>query len=114
MLTSPQVVRMRSQLQEFVESFAAELGRSERRHWCGKYLEGLLVEGERKSIEPMAARVNGGDEQAMQQFVNQSPWDYEAADRSGCAASPERNRRGVVRQLVCGGRNGRKETEVGC
>jgi SRSO17 transposase len=69
---------MRSQLQEFVESFAAELGRSERRHWCGKYLEGLLVEGERKSIEPMAARVNGGDEQAMQQFVNQSPWDYEA------------------------------------
>src|ERR1022692_4489207 len=78
MLTSPQVVRMRSQLQEFVESFAAELGRSERRHWCGKYLEGLLVEGERKSIEPMAARVNGGDEQAMQQFVNQSPWDYEA------------------------------------
>jgi SRSO17 transposase len=51
--------------------------RSERRHWCGKYLEGLLREGERKSIEPLAARV-GGDEQALQQFVNQSPWDHTA------------------------------------
>ncbi|MEJ1972236.1 MAG: IS701 family transposase [Lacunisphaera sp.] len=65
------------QLQDFVEEFADELGRGERRQWCGKYLEGLLREGERKSIEPLAARV-GGDHQAMQQFVNQSPWDHRA------------------------------------
>src|SRR5579871_690082 len=39
-------------------------------------MEGLLREGERKSIEPMAARV-GGNDQALQQFVNQSPWDHE-------------------------------------
>ena len=26
-------------------------------------------------IEPMAARLDGGDEQCLQQFVNQSPWD---------------------------------------
>jgi SRSO17 transposase len=78
MMTAQQVTRIRRQLQEFVESFAPELGRSERRHWCGKYLEGLLIEGERKSIEPMAARVSGGDEQAMQQFVNQSPWEHAA------------------------------------
>ena len=77
-MTAKQVVQIRRQLQEYVESFAPELGRSERRHWCGKYLEGLLIEGERKSIEPMADRVSGGDEQAMQQFVNQSPWDHEA------------------------------------
>jgi SRSO17 transposase len=37
----------------------------------------VLREGERKSIEPMAARI-GGDEQALQQFVSQSPWDHEA------------------------------------
>jgi SRSO17 transposase len=36
------------------------------------YLSGLLLDGERKSIEPMAARLPG-NEQAMQQFVNQSP-----------------------------------------
>jgi SRSO17 transposase len=77
MMTSRQVTALRQQLQDFVGEFAAELDRSERRHWCGKYLEGLLREGERKSIEPLAARV-GGDEQAIQQFVNQSPWDHQA------------------------------------
>ena len=75
MMTAKQVGAIRQQLQDFVGEFAGELGRSERRHWCGKYLEGLLREGERKSIEPLAARV-GGDEQALQQFVNQSPWDH--------------------------------------
>jgi SRSO17 transposase len=77
MMTARQIKQVRNQLADFVEEFAGELGRSERRHWCGKYLEGLLREGERKSIEPMSARV-GGDEQALQQFVNQSPWDHEA------------------------------------
>lgn len=77
MMKAKQVTALRQQLLDFVEDFAAELGRSERRYWCGKYIEGLLQEGERKSIEPLAARV-GGDEQAMQQFVNQSPWDHEA------------------------------------
>ena len=77
MMTAHQIMRIRQQLQDFVEDFAADLGRSERRHWCGKYIEGLLREGERKSIEPMAARIDG-DEQALQQFVSQSPWDHEA------------------------------------
>lgn len=39
------------------------------------YLHGLLLDGERKSIEPLSRRVPGGDEQRLQQFVNQSPWD---------------------------------------
>lgn len=77
MMTAHQIMRIRQQLQDFVEDFAADLGRSERRHWCGKYIEGLLREGERKSIEPVAARIDG-DEQALQQFVSQSPWDHEA------------------------------------
>src|SRR3954453_6552333 len=51
--------------------------------WSGVYLRGLLEDGERKSIEPIAARVPRppqlqgirDPEQALQQFVNQSPWD---------------------------------------
>src|SRR5918992_4440610 len=39
------------------------------------YLHGLLLDGERKSIEPLSRRVPGGNEQSLQQFVNQSPWD---------------------------------------
>src|SRR5512135_952754 len=51
--------------------------------WSGVYLRGLLEDGQRKSIEPMAHRVPRpadllhirDPEQALQQFVNQSPWD---------------------------------------
>jgi SRSO17 transposase len=39
------------------------------------YLHGLLLDGERKSIEPLSRRVPGGSEQNLQQFINQSPWD---------------------------------------
>jgi SRSO17 transposase len=69
--------RVEQELGAFVEDFAAELGRSERRYWCKLYVTGLLLDGERKSIEPMAQRVPGGNEQALQQFVNQSPWAHE-------------------------------------
>lgn len=93
-MTAKQVGKLREQLRSFVEEFASELGRSERRHWCGKYLEGLLREGERKSIEPLAARV-GGDEQALQQFVNQSPWEH--------AAVLHRLRQQMQRQADAGG-----------
>ena len=44
-------------LSDFLHELVAPLGRSERRHWARKYLEGLLLDGDRKSIEPMAARV---------------------------------------------------------
>jgi SRSO17 transposase len=37
----------------------------------------LLLDGERKSVEPMARRL-GVDDQALQQFINQSPWDDQA------------------------------------
>ena len=48
--------------------------------WCGVYLRGLLREGERKSIEPLASRVSlpaalgpvADPEQALQQFAGQS------------------------------------------
>lgn len=58
----------------FLEELVEPMGRSERRHWACVYVEGLLLDGERKSIEPIAART-GGDSQALQQFVGQSPWD---------------------------------------
>lgn len=63
-------------LSEFVDRFAGPLGRCDRWHWCKLYLSGLLLDGDRKSIEPLARRVRGGNVQAMQQFVNQSPWDH--------------------------------------
>jgi len=63
------------ELVAYVEQFRAQLGRSERRRNCAQYLSGLILPGERKSIEPIASRVVGSDAQSLQQFVNQSPWD---------------------------------------
>ena len=35
------------------------------------------MEGGRKSIEPLAGRVEGADVQSLRQFVGQSPWAVE-------------------------------------
>jgi SRSO17 transposase len=59
---------------EFLEPLVAELGRSERREGATLYVQGLLMPGERKSIEPMAERL-GTDSQKLQQFIADSPWD---------------------------------------
>lgn len=67
----------RERLQGYLEELFGALGRSERRHWGSVYVRGLLLDGERKSIEPMARRMPDGDVQALQQFINQSPWPYE-------------------------------------
>lgn len=74
-MKSRELAAAASRLSSFVEQFASCFGRRDRRHWCKVYLSGLVLDGERKSIEPMATRVRGGNEQALQQFVNQSPWD---------------------------------------
>lgn len=52
------------------------LGRKERRHWGCLYVRGLLLDGERKSIGAMLSRLPDGNEQNLQQFVNQSPWPW--------------------------------------
>jgi SRSO17 transposase len=41
-------------------------------------VHGLLLDGERKSIEPMASRIAGAEVQALRQLVGQSPWAVEA------------------------------------
>ena len=41
--------------------FLVRLGRVEQRRWAPVCLQGLLGPGERKSVEPMAARVAPGD-----------------------------------------------------
>jgi SRSO17 transposase len=46
-----------------------------RRYWAPLYLRGLLLPGERKSIEPIAERVAPGHEQELRHFVTESAWD---------------------------------------
>ena len=65
-----------------MEDIVRHMGRQERRHYAEVYIRGLLMDGERKSIEPMAHRLPDGDVQALQQFVNQSPWSYQTVRAS--------------------------------
>jgi SRSO17 transposase len=80
-VTSKTLGALDRRLSDFLHELVAPMGRSERRHWARKYLEGLLLDGERKSIEPMAARV-GADVQALRQFAGQSPWAVEEVQRA--------------------------------
>ena len=76
-MTNNQLAQCRKRLEHFLADLVAPLGRSERRHWADVYVRGLLLDGERKSIEPLATRVPDGNVQALQQLVGQSPWDWE-------------------------------------
>jgi SRSO17 transposase len=73
-MTPKQFAGVQGRLDEFLEDLVEPIGRSERRHWAGVYVQGLLLDGARKSVQPMAARIEGADEQALNQFLNQSPW----------------------------------------
>ena len=75
-MTDAQVERCRKRLEQFLVDLLPPVGRSERRHWGSVYVRGLLLNGDRKSIEPMAARLPEGNIQAMQQFIGQSPWEW--------------------------------------
>ena len=69
----------------FLTEMLAPLGRKDRRQWGGVYLRGLLLEGERKSAGAMAARLPDGNEQSLQQFLHQSPWDWQPLWRQRAA-----------------------------
>ena len=72
-----ELAQARGELVAFAAEMFASLPRSDQRRWGETYLRGLMLDGRRKSIEPMAARLADGDEQCLQQFVNQSPWEWE-------------------------------------
>lgn len=67
--------QVRGRLVEFAAEMFERMQRKDQRRWGEVYLRGLMLDGKRKSIEPMAERLSDGDEQCLQQFVNQSPWE---------------------------------------
>jgi len=64
---------------EYVERLTVALGHADRREPMRAYLTGLCLPGERKSIEPMAARIDPrhvrARHQSMHHFVANAPWD---------------------------------------
>ena len=69
---------------EFVEwmaPFWAALRDRRRERWAPVYVRGLLGSGERKSIEPLAARTAPADYQQLHHFVSGSCWDAAPLER---------------------------------
>src|SRR3972149_6103670 len=69
----------------YVARLAAVLGHRDRHEPLRAYVTGLCLPGERKSIEPMAARVDPrhvrARHQSMHHFVADAPWDAAAVLR---------------------------------
>src|SRR5919202_3745816 len=61
-------------LERWLGPFLERLRRQAQRRWAPVYLKGLILPGERKSVEPLAARVAPGDVQQLHHFVSASPW----------------------------------------
>src|SRR3954463_16837316 len=70
-----EIERLRGDLGEFVAEVFSSLKRKDQRAKGDCYLRGLMLDGRRKSIQAMAERLPDGNEQNLQQFVNQSTWD---------------------------------------
>ncbi len=67
-----------ARLDGFLERLTPSLGRPDRRRQARTYVAGLLLEGERKSVQPLAGRLGATDNgQALHHFVAHSPWAHE-------------------------------------
>jgi SRSO17 transposase len=62
-------------LDGWLEPFLDVMGRKTRRAWAPFYLRGLLGPGERKSLQPMAARLGLPGHDQLQHFVASTAWD---------------------------------------
>lgn len=66
---------VRPRLEAFAAEMFAGLPRSDQRAKGELYVRGLMLDGQRKSMQPMAERL-GVDYQQLQQFVSSSTWDH--------------------------------------
>jgi SRSO17 transposase len=75
---------VKERLEEFGREVLAEaMNRPAQMENGGLYLRGLIEEGKRKSLEPMADRLGAdANYQSMQQFLTDSPWDPAAVVRA--------------------------------
>src|SRR3712207_3090679 len=62
-------------LETWLEPFLARLGHPARRRMCPLYVAGLIGPGERKSLQPIAARVAPADYDQLHHFITVGPWD---------------------------------------
>ena len=63
------------ELMQWLEPFLARLGHKRRRQMCPLYVAGLIGPGERKSMEPIAARLAPDRYDRLHHFISSGVWD---------------------------------------
>ena len=61
-------------LERWLAPFLARLGHKARKRMLPLYVEGLIGPGDRKSVEPMAARLAAGDYDQLHHFISSGVW----------------------------------------
>src|SRR5947208_15491004 len=79
-MTPEEMAQVRPRLVAFAAEMLGGLARSDQRATGELYVRGLLLDGQRKSMQPMAERL-GVDHQRLQQFMTSSTWDFTAVRR---------------------------------
>lgn len=74
----------RTELERWLEPFLAGLSHPARRRTCPLYIAGLIGPGDRKSVQPMAARADEVGYDQLHHFVAAGIWDSAPLD-----AAPE-------------------------
>jgi len=64
-----------AELERWLTPFLERLGNKTRRRMCPRYVAGLIGPGDRKSVQPMAARFAPGDYDQLHHFIAAGVWD---------------------------------------
>lgn len=89
----------RSELEAWLSRFAAALGNKRRRRMCPAYIAGLIGPGDRKSVQPMAARDDEVSYDRLHHFVGSGVWD-EAPLETALLAEADRQVGGDASWLI--------------
>jgi SRSO17 transposase len=66
--------QLKPELDLFLERYAALFGRDEAQNHANRFVQGLLLGGERRSVENIAEAIDGCVVRSLQKFIAQSPW----------------------------------------
>ena len=83
-------VDWRGDLERWLAPFLSGFGHKTRHRMCPAYIAGLIGPGERKSIQPMAAKAEEVGYDRLHHFIAAGVWDYGRLKRS-CGARPMRS-----------------------
>jgi SRSO17 transposase len=66
--------RLKPELDLFLERYAPRFGRDEAQGHAHRFVQGLLLGGDRRSVENIAEAIAGCVVRSLQKFIAQSPW----------------------------------------